>query len=118
MRTKGGGSLTGTERNDVLLGNLGPDRLRGEAGDEGSLPQASAGNGLLLFVMPFAWLYRPVRNAARLGAHSDRVTNALRNRTPSPANRSRFGDLNQGNRAALPCSFCTTPIASQRWSSE
>src|SRR5690349_15179683 len=75
---------------------------------------ASAGNGLLLLVMPFAWLYRPVRNAARLGAHSDRVTKALRNRTPPAASRSRLGDLNHGNRACFSCSFCTTPIASQR----
>ena len=27
------------------------------------------------------------------------------------------GDSNHGKRARSPCSFCTTPVASQRWSS-
>ena len=38
-------------------------------------------------------------------------------RAPSAASRSRFGVFSHGNSASLPISRCTTPRASQRWSS-
>src|SRR5688572_21921104 len=62
-----------------------------------------------LSIIPWACEYVPDRSVARLGPHSELVTNALRKTIPSRPIRSMFGVL----RIVFPAS----DIASQRWSS-
>ena len=51
---------------------------------------------LSLLMTRCLWAYCPVRKLARLGEQRGVVTKKLRNRTPSRARRSMFGDLANG----------------------
>src|SRR5579885_1233879 len=73
------------------------------------MESGTSGRLAVLSRTPWAWEYRPVITVARLGAHSELVTKALRKRIPSRARRSRLGVF----RTLLPAQL----RASWRWSS-